>query len=42
LSDRARENVARIGLALILTLFVMVTFNDIKRIIVGAVSGHAG
>ncbi|MEO7041396.1 MAG: RIP metalloprotease RseP [Gemmatimonadaceae bacterium] len=41
LSDRARENVARIGLALILTLFVMVTFNDIKRIIVGAVSGHA-
>lgn len=41
LSDRARENVARIGLALIITLFVMVTFNDIKRIIVGAVSGHA-
>lgn len=41
LSERARENVARIGLALILTLFVMVTFNDIKRIIVGAVSGHA-
>lgn len=41
LSDRARENVARVGLALILTLFVMVTFNDIKRIIVGAVSGHA-
>ncbi|MEO7102705.1 MAG: RIP metalloprotease RseP [Gemmatimonadaceae bacterium] len=41
LSDRARENVARIGLALILTLFVMVTFNDIKRLIVGAVSGHA-
>lgn len=40
LSDRARENVARIGLALILTLFVMVTFNDIKRIVVGAVSGH--
>lgn len=41
LSDRARENVARVGLALIVTLFVMVTFNDIKRIIVGAVSGHA-
>lgn len=41
LSDRARENVARIGLALIITLFVMVTFNDIKRIIIGAVSGHA-
>ncbi|HEY5085960.1 MAG TPA: RIP metalloprotease RseP [Gemmatimonadaceae bacterium] len=42
LSDRARENVARIGLALILALFVMVTFNDIKRLIVGAVSGHSG
>ena len=42
LSDRARENVARVGLALILALFVMVTFNDIKRLIVGAVSGHAG
>jgi regulator of sigma E protease len=41
LSERARENVARIGLALILTLFVMVTFNDIKRLVVGAVSGHA-
>ena len=42
LSDRARENVARFGLALILALFVMVTFNDIKRLIVGAVSGHSG
>jgi regulator of sigma E protease len=42
LSDRARENVARVGLAFILALFVMVTFNDIKRIIVGAVSGHSG
>ncbi|MDQ6737072.1 MAG: RIP metalloprotease RseP [Gemmatimonadota bacterium] len=41
LSDRARENVARFGLALILALFVMVTFNDLKRLIVGAVSGHA-
>ena len=41
LSDRARENVARFGLALILALFVMVTFNDVKRLIVGAVSGHA-
>jgi regulator of sigma E protease len=42
LSDRARENVARVGLALILALFVMVTFNDIKRLVVGVVSGHAG
>ncbi len=42
LSDRARENVARLGLALILALFVMVTFNDIKRLIVGVVSGHSG
>lgn len=42
LSERARENVARLGLALILALFVMVTFNDIKRLIVGAVSGHSG
>jgi regulator of sigma E protease len=41
LSDRARENVARVGLALILALFVMVTFNDLKRLIVGAVAGHA-
>ena len=41
LSDRARENVARFGLALILALFVMVTFNDLKRLVVGAVSGHA-
>ncbi|MEO6864595.1 MAG: RIP metalloprotease RseP [Gemmatimonadaceae bacterium] len=42
LSDRARENVARVGLAFILALFVMVTFNDIKRLVVGAVSGHSG
>jgi regulator of sigma E protease len=42
LSDRARENVARVGLALILALFVMVTFNDIKRLVVGVVAGHAG
>ena len=42
LSDRARENVARVGLALILALFVMVTFNDLKRLIVGAVAGHSG
>lgn len=36
LSDRARENVARVGLALILLLFLTVTFNDLKRLIVGA------
>lgn len=42
LSDQAREYVARVGLALILALFVMVTFNDIKRLIVGVVSGHPG
>jgi len=42
LSDRARENVARVGLALILALFVMVTFNDIKRLVIGVVAGHAG
>jgi regulator of sigma E protease len=42
LSERARENVARVGVALILALFVMVTFNDIKRLIVGAVTGHDG
>ncbi|MDQ2889856.1 MAG: RIP metalloprotease RseP [Gemmatimonadota bacterium] len=42
LSDRARENVARLGLVLILALFVMVTFNDLKRLIFGAVAGHPG
>jgi regulator of sigma E protease len=42
LSERARENVARIGVAVILALFVMVTFNDIKRLILGAVTGHSG
>jgi regulator of sigma E protease len=42
LSDRARENVARIGLAVIVTIFVMVTFNDIKRLIFGVVGGHSG
>lgn len=42
LSDRARENVARIGLAVIITIFVMVTFNDIKRLIFGVVGGHSG
>jgi membrane-associated protease RseP (regulator of RpoE activity) len=34
--------VARVGLALILALFVVVTFNDIKRLVVGVVAGHAG
>jgi regulator of sigma E protease len=42
LSDRARENIARVGLALILLLFITLTFNDIKRILVGVVGGHAG
>jgi regulator of sigma E protease len=42
LSDTAREYVARVGLALILALFIMVTFNDIKRLVVGVVGGHAG
>jgi len=42
LSDRARENVARIGLAVIVTIFVVVTFNDIKRLIFGVVGGHSG
>jgi regulator of sigma E protease len=41
LSDRARENVARIGLALILLLFLTVTFNDLKRWIVSAMGGPA-
>ncbi len=42
LSLRARENVARVGLALILLLFLTVTFNDIKRLVVAASTGHAG
>lgn len=42
LSMRARENVARVGLALILLLFLTVTFNDLKRLIVGAATGHSG
>lgn len=41
LSLRARENVARFGLALILLLFITVTFNDLKRLILG-VTGHGG
>lgn len=39
LSLRARENVARVGLALILLLFITVTFNDIRRLMLGA-AGH--
>lgn len=42
LTDRAREMVARIGLAFILLLFLTVTFNDLKRLIVGAAGGHPG
>ncbi len=42
LSLQARENVARVGLALILLLFITVTFNDVKRLIVGAATGHSG
>lgn len=42
LSMRARENVARVGLALILLLFLTVTFNDLKRLIVGVATGHSG
>ncbi len=41
LTDRARENVARIGLAFILLIFLTVTFNDIRRWI-SALGGHAG
>lgn len=33
LSERARENVAKVGLLFILLLFLTVTFNDIKRVI---------
>jgi regulator of sigma E protease len=42
LTDHAREVVARIGLAFILLLFLTVTFNDLKRLIVGAAGGHPG
>lgn len=42
LTDHAREMVARIGLAFILLLFLTVTFNDLKRLIVGAAGGHPG
>ncbi len=42
LSLQARENVARVGVALILLLFITVTFNDVKRLIVGAATGHSG
>lgn len=42
LTDRAREMVARVGLAFILLLFLTVTFNDLKRLIVGIAGGHAG
>jgi regulator of sigma E protease len=37
-SDRAREWYARIGLAAIATLFIVVTFNDIKALVVGWIS----
>lgn len=42
LTDHAREMVARVGLAFILLLFITVTFNDLKRLIVGAAGGHPG
>lgn len=42
LTDHAREIVARIGLAFILLLFLTVTFNDLKRLIVGVAGGHGG
>jgi regulator of sigma E protease len=37
LTDRAREYVARVGLAFILLLFVTVMFNDIKRLLSGVI-----
>jgi len=42
LTEHAREMVARIGLAFILLLFLTVTFNDLKRLIVGVAGGHPG
>lgn len=42
LSLRARENVARVGLALILLLFLTVTFNDLRRLIFGVAGAHPG
>lgn len=42
LTDHAREIVARVGLAFILLLFLTVTFNDLKRLIVGLAGGHGG
>jgi len=43
LTDRAREYVVRVGLALILLLFITVTFNDLKRIVTAlAGGGHPG
>lgn len=40
LTDQARENVARFGLAVILMLFLTFTFNDIKRLVLAAVGHH--
>lgn len=40
LSDRAREYVAGLGLVLIALLFITVTFNDLKRLVVGLMGGH--
>lgn len=42
LTERAREIVARVGLAFILLIFLTVTFNDLKRLLLGAASGHPG
>ena len=42
LTDRAREYVARVGLAFILLLFLTVTFNDVKRMLVGLLGGGQG
>lgn len=42
LTDRAREYVLRFGLAVILLLFLTLTFNDIKRLIVGAAGSGPG
>lgn len=42
LTERAREIVARVGLAFILLIFLTVTFNDLKRLLLGAAGGHPG
>jgi regulator of sigma E protease len=42
LTDRAREYVARLGLAFILLLFLTVTYNDLRRVVTAVLGGGKG